>query len=38
MIENLKNAGKRIGVFRIDDEAWVDIGQWAEYKQAVNKL
>ena len=38
MIENLKNAGKRIGVFPIDDEAWVDIGQWAEYKQAVNKL
>tara|TARA_B100001564_G_C20636807_1_gene670084 strand:- start:80 stop:1126 length:1047 start_codon:yes stop_codon:yes gene_type:complete len=38
MIEKLKNAKKDIGVFPIDDDAWIDIGQWAEYKKAVDKL
>jgi dTDP-glucose pyrophosphorylase len=38
MIDDLKNAGKRIGVFPIDDDAWIDIGQWAEYKQAVERF
>jgi NDP-sugar pyrophosphorylase family protein len=38
MIEDLKNAGKKIGVFPIDDGAWIDIGQWAEYKQAMEQF
>ena len=38
MIENLKDAGKRIGVFPIDDEAWIDIGQWTEYQTAIDKF
>ena len=38
LIENVINQGKRVGVFPIDDEAWIDIGQWAEYKKAINKL
>ena len=38
MIENLKDAGKRIGVFPIDDEAWIDIGQWTEYQKAIDKF
>jgi len=38
LIEDLKNAGKRIGVFPIDDDAWIDIGQWAEYQKAVERL
>jgi dTDP-glucose pyrophosphorylase len=38
MIEDLKNAGKTIGVFPIDDDAWIDIGQWAEYKKAVEQF
>ena len=38
MIENLKNAGKKIGVFPIDDDTWIDIGHWAEYKKVIDKL
>jgi len=38
LIEDAKNLGKKIGVFPINDDAWIDIGQWAEYKKAVNKL
>ena len=29
---------KKIGVFPIDDDAWIDIGEWAEYKKALLKL
>ena len=38
LIENAKNRGKKVGVFPIDDDAWIDVGQWAEYQQAVDKL
>jgi len=38
MIENLKDARKRIGVFPIDDEAWIDIGEWTEYQKAIDKF
>ena len=38
LIEDAKNRGKKVGVFPIDDEAWIDVGQWAEYKKAIEKL
>ena len=38
MIEDLKNIEKKIGVFPIDDDAWIDIGQWAEYKKVMELL
>ena len=38
LIEDAKNQGKKVGVFPIDDDAWIDIGQWTEYQQAVDKL
>ena len=38
LIEDAKKKGKKVGVFPIDDDAWIDIGQWAEYQQAVKKL
>jgi dTDP-glucose pyrophosphorylase len=38
LIEDAKNQGKKIGVFPIDEEDWIDIGQWAEYKKAINKF
>ena len=38
LIEDVKKIGKKVGVYPIDDEAWIDIGQWAEYKQAIDKL
>ena len=38
LIERANNSGKRVGVYPVDDDSWVDVGQWAEYKKAVEKL
>ena len=35
LIEDSKNLGNKVGVYPIDDDLWIDIGQWAEYKQAI---
>jgi len=35
---NLVKKDKKVGVFPIDDSAWVDIGQWEEYRNAVKRL
>jgi len=38
LIEDVMNEGKKVGVFPIDDDAWIDVGQWVEYKKALDKL
>lgn len=38
LIEDLKNAGKIIGIYPVHDDDWIDVGQWAEYKKALEKL
>jgi dTDP-glucose pyrophosphorylase len=38
LIEDLKKAGKKVGVYPISEEAWIDVGQWAEYKKVVDRL
>jgi dTDP-glucose pyrophosphorylase/CBS domain-containing protein len=38
LIEDAKNQGKKVGVFPVDDDAWVDIGQWKEYKKVLEQL
>ena len=38
LIENVKGHGMNVGVYPIDDDAWVDVGEWAEYKKAVERL
>jgi len=38
LIESVKDQGKKVGVFPIGDEAWIDVGQWAEYKNYIDKL
>ena len=38
LIKALKKKGKRIGVYPISEKSWVDIGQWEEYKQSMQKL
>jgi len=38
LIEDAKNQGKKVGVFPVDGDDWIDIGQWAEYKKALNIL
>ena len=37
-IEDINKQGKKIGVFPIDDDDWIDVGQWAEYKKVVDNL
>ncbi len=38
LIEDAKGLGGQVGVFPIDDDAWIDVGQWAEYQKAVDLL
>jgi NDP-sugar pyrophosphorylase family protein len=38
LIEDAKNKGKKVGIFPIDDDAWVDVGEWSEYQKAVEQL
>ena len=38
LIKDANDHGKIIGVYPIDDESWIDIGQWAEYQKAVERL
>ncbi len=38
LIEDAQKNGKKIGVYPIDDDAWIDIGQWTEYQKAVERL
>ncbi|MBL51827.1 MAG: nucleotidyltransferase [Candidatus Marinimicrobia bacterium] len=38
LIEDAKDLGLKIGVYPINDDAWTDIGQWAEYKKVIDSL
>ena len=38
LIEEAKNLGKKVGVFPIDDDDWIDIGEWTEYQNAIKLL
>jgi dTDP-glucose pyrophosphorylase len=38
LIEDLININKRVGVFPVNDDAWIDVGQWAEYQKATEKM
>ena len=38
LIEDTKNNGKKVGVFPVDEDSWIDVGQWAEYRQSVKRL
>jgi len=36
LIEDLKIDGKKVGIFPIHDDDWVDVGQWSEYKKVLD--
>jgi dTDP-glucose pyrophosphorylase len=38
LIERVKAGGGRIGVFPIAENAWLDTGQWVEYKNSLKQL
>ncbi|MGB6191231.1 MAG: sugar phosphate nucleotidyltransferase [Terracidiphilus sp.] len=37
-IATIKSNGGRIGVFPIGENAWIDTGEWAEYRKAIDSL
>jgi len=38
LIQQAKRKKKQVGVYPIDEESWVDVGQWSEYHKAIEKL
>ncbi len=38
LIDDLKSRGKKVGVYPIGEDAWVDVGQWEEYHKALSRL
>ena len=38
LIDEAIKQGKKVGVFPVDDDDWIDIGQWAEYKKSIDKF
>ena len=38
LIKSVCDQKGRVGVFPIDDDAWIDVGQWTEYENAIDKL
>jgi len=38
LIHDLVQKGKKIGVFPVSEKSWIDIGQWEQYKKAVEDL
>ena len=38
LIQLAKRRKKQIGVYPVDDESWIDVGQWSEYHKAIEKL
>jgi len=37
-IDMVKNKGYKVGIYPISDNAWIDVGEWHEYKKAVERL
>ncbi len=37
-IEQIKKSGGRVGVFPISEKAWIDTGEWTEYRKAIEAL
>ena len=38
LIELITKRKKQIGAYPIDDESWIDVGQWTEYHKAIDRL
>ena len=38
LIESALNNKMKIGVFKVSSDEWIDVGQWSEYKLAIEKI
>lgn len=35
LIDRVRSAGGRVGVFPISEKSWIDVGEWPEYREAL---
>lgn len=38
LIEDVQCDGRRVGVFPISENAWMDVGEWGKYKETLEKF
>jgi len=38
LIDDIITDGHRVGVYPVPDDAWIDVGQWSEYNNAIDKF
>lgn len=38
LMDKVKEKGGSVGVFPVSDKAWIDVGEWSEYKEAIGRL
>ncbi len=38
LIDTIKKNGGQIGVYPVSEKAWIDVGQWAEYRKALKVI
>lgn len=38
LIKKIQDNGLKVGVFPISEKSWIDVGQWAEYKNTIKEL
>ena len=38
LIDRIKENGGQIGVYPVSEKAWIDVGQWAEYRKALKVI
>lgn len=38
LIADAKHQGMKVGVYPIGEDAWIDVGQWAEYKKVIKSF
>ena len=36
LISKLKSAQKKIGLFNVSSNSWIDVGNWEEYYKSIN--
>ena len=38
LLQKIKENGGQIGVYPVSEKAWIDVGQWAEYRKALKVI
>jgi len=38
LIHDIKKNGGKVGVFPTSESSWIDVGEWAKYKKALEEF